>query len=56
MLRAWVIASASLFGALFLVAYVPVLIPLIVIAFGLGCYAFGIARLARFIERTRKSD
>jgi hypothetical protein len=51
LLCVWFTATAVIVTGFVLWAYVPVLIPFLVIAAGLGAITFGIVQLARFAER-----
>jgi hypothetical protein len=51
LLRIWFGLTALLVGSAFIYAYVPILIPFIAIAGGLGALTAGIVTLARAVER-----
>jgi uncharacterized membrane protein YesL len=51
MLRLWFAATGAIVAGFFMWAYVPVLIPVLAIAAGLGALTFCIVSLARFAER-----
>jgi hypothetical protein len=50
-LKIWFAATALIVTGFFMWAYVPILIPLLALAGGLGALTFGIVALARFAER-----
>lgn len=52
-LRIWLVGSALVLGLVMVWAFVPILIPIAVIAAGLGALAAGMVSIARAIERRR---
>jgi hypothetical protein len=54
LLRLWFLLTVLIVGGWFIYAFVPVLIPFIVIAIGLGCLTILIVAAARRLERRRK--
>ena len=53
LLRLWFIVSGSALALGFIWAYVPILIPLLVVAAGLGGVTFVVVTAARRLERWR---
>jgi uncharacterized membrane protein YesL len=54
-LQIWFAATAVIVAGFFMWAYVPVLIPLLVLAAGLGALSFTIVGLVRFVEQRMKN-
>jgi hypothetical protein len=50
-LQIWFTATAVIVAGFFMWAYVPILIPILVLAAGLGGLTFAIVTLARLAER-----
>lgn len=55
LVQIWMLGTAIVVGGLMLWAFAPILIPLLLVAGGLGLVAAGIVALARCIERRRNS-
>ena len=50
-LRLWMLATGCIVSAFFIWAYVPVLVPFLVLTFGLGMLTVAIVWAARRLER-----
>jgi hypothetical protein len=55
-LQMWFAATGVIVAGFFMWAYVPILIPILVLAAGLGGLTFAIVALARFAERRMKKS